>query len=502
MKNRAIMKKRFKIGVSLSLLSLQLCNLSCPYVLSVLTTPTASAATIYSSLTDEAGLVYTIDHSQNTASVTAFVGAAGSAVVIPDQIVEANQTYPVTSVGASAFLNSGISSVLIGNNVTDINTSAFQTTSSATDYYKKALTSVILGNHVQNIKTDAFAGNALSEISFPSALTKIGTRAFANNYLTRVYFGPNLQEIMSKAFQSNTITDLVFDAQSNAVIGSMAFSGSPVKSMQLGNGVVWADDALNKVSPLFDQLADMPLTGVRQVSVSADGSIIKKWLEKDEVNPSEHIQNEENIKINEEAVDNLNDFEENNQKPPVLLEETTTDVLGNETAKHIADEIKVFQVIPAFDMKGMLTENQNDDTIQIEEADKPISLEVPNFDESIRDDLKEDTDEKSDNSASHTAIEPQTLGIRQVHLPKLVNRTSVNNNSLSLENMKEGTHLQKMENGSIPKAIATQEFLSKSDEVPKINSRKSNQTSRFSFLELLIGGSIGLMVGLFFKRDK
>ncbi|MGM9886152.1 MULTISPECIES: leucine-rich repeat domain-containing protein [unclassified Lactococcus] len=502
MKNRAIMKRRIKIGVSLSLLSLQFCNLSCPYVLSVLTTPTARAATIYSSLTDEAGLVYTIDHSQNTASVTAFVGVAGSAVVIPDQIVEANQTYPVTSVGASAFLNSGISSVLIGNNVTDINTSAFQTTSSATDYYKKALTSVILGNHVQNIKTDAFAGNALSGISFPSALTKIGTRAFANNYFTSIHFGPNVQEIMSKAFQSNTITDLVFDAQSNAVIGSMAFSGSPVKSMQLGNGVVWADDALNKVSPFFDQLADMPLTGVRQVSVSADGSIIKKWLEKDEVNPSELLQNEENIKINEEAAENLDDLEINNQKPPVLLEETATHALANETVNPTTDEIKGYQVIPAFDMKGMLTENQKDDTIQIEEAEKPISLEVPVFAEIIRDDLNDETVEKSDNSASHTAIEPQTPDIRQVHLPKLVYRTSLNNKSLSLEKIKDVAHLQKMKNESIPKAIAAQDPLSTSYEAPKINSRKSNQTSHFAFLELLIGGSIGLMVGLFFKRDK
>lgn len=153
-------------------------------------------------------------------------------------------------------------------------------------------------------------------------------------------------------------------------------------------------------------------------------------------------------------------------------------------------------------MKGILTESQKDDTVQIEEAEKPISLEVPIFAEIIRDDLNDKTDEISDNSTSHTAIEPQIPGIRQVHLPKLVYRTSVNNNSLSLQNMKDGAHLQKMKNENIPKVIAAQESLSTSYEAPKNNSRKSNQTSRFSFLEMLIGGSSGLMIGLFFKRDK
>ena len=267
--------------VGLSVLTIQISPvfLDCPFVLSALT---AQASTIYSTVTDDQGVTYTIDHNQNTAAVTSYSGAAGVGIVIPDSIYENQITYPVTSIGASAFLNAGISAVIIGDNVTEINTSAFQTTTSAKDFYKSALKEVILGKNVKSIKTDAFSGNALSTIEFPETLTRIGTRAFANNQLTFVSFGARLEEICSKAFQSNLLISVIFDSESATQVDSMAFSGSPVSNLELGCGVILADDALNKISPLFNRLTDLPTAGVRKISVSADGSIKKSWLVTDE----------------------------------------------------------------------------------------------------------------------------------------------------------------------------------------------------------------------------
>ncbi len=184
----------------------------------------------------------------------------------------------MTSIGTYAFLNSGIHSVVIGNNVSDINTSAFQTTTAAPDYYKKALIQVTLGTKVQNIKTDAFAGNALSQLILPDALQKIATRAFSNNQLTTLSIGKNVTDIMSKAFQSNQLTTISFDPSAQTIVGSAAFSGSPVLSLTLGTGVYWPSDALNKASLLFNQLDDLPETGIRSVSISPEGSCQKSWL--------------------------------------------------------------------------------------------------------------------------------------------------------------------------------------------------------------------------------
>ena len=260
------------IGLSLMTVTLQPTLLSSHTFLTALT---AQAATIYSTVSDHQKITYTIDHSKNTASVSSYFGPSGAQIIIPATINENENRYPVIEIGTSAFLNSGISSVVIGDNVTDINTSAFQTTTNAPNFYKSALKEVQFGINVQSIKTDAFAGNALTEVQFPSALTRIGTRAFANNFLKQVNFEVNLQEICAKAFQSNTLESIYFSDEANTLIDSMAFSGSPIKDIHLGQGVTWVDDALNKISPLFTQLSDLPSSGIRTIYRRDDGTIFK-----------------------------------------------------------------------------------------------------------------------------------------------------------------------------------------------------------------------------------
>lgn len=273
------MRKNQLVKVSISL---SVClGVIYPYLMSspVSLSPWAAhAATVNMTYTDEQQITYTLDDTLKTAEVTTYSGKPGVDIIIPDNLCVNGKSYAVTSIGTYAFLNSGIHSVVIGNNVSDINTSAFQTTTAAPDYYKKALIQVTLGTKVQNIKTDAFAGNALSQLILPDALQKIATRAFSNNQLTTLSIGKNVTDIMSKAFQSNQLTTISFDPSAQTIVGSAAFSGSPVLSLTLGTGVYWPSDALNKASLLFNQLDDLPETGIRSVSISPEGSCQKSWL--------------------------------------------------------------------------------------------------------------------------------------------------------------------------------------------------------------------------------
>lgn len=273
------MRKNQLVKVSISL---SVClGVIYPYLMSspVSLSPwSALAATVNMTYTDEQQITYTLDDTLKTAEVTTYSGKPGLDIIIPDNLCVNGKSYAVTSIGTYAFLNSGIHSVVIGNNVSDINTSAFQTTTAAPDYYKKALIQVTLGTKVQNIKTDAFAGNALSQLILPDALQKIATRAFSNNQLTTLSIGKNVTDIMSKAFQSNQLTTISFDPSAQTIVGSAAFSGSPVLSLTLGTGVYWPSDALNKASLLFNQLDDLPETGIRSISISPEGSCQKSWL--------------------------------------------------------------------------------------------------------------------------------------------------------------------------------------------------------------------------------
>ena len=305
------MRKNQLVKVSISL---SVClGVIYPYLMSspVSLSPwSAHAATVNMTYTDEQQITYTLDDTLKTAEVTTYSGKPGVDIIIPDNLCVNGKSYAVTSIGTYAFLNSGIHSVVIGNNVSDINTSAFQTTTAAPDYYKKALIQVTLGTKVQNIKTDAFAGNALSQLILPDALQKIATRAFSNNQLTTLSIGKNVTDIMSKAFQSNQLTTINFDPSAQTIVGSAAFSGSPVLSLTLGTGVYWPSDALNKASLLFNQLDDLPETGIRSVSISPEGSCQKSWLlqapleeeveKQDDSNSTPSLSGEENSPTQDE----------------------------------------------------------------------------------------------------------------------------------------------------------------------------------------------------------
>lgn len=313
------MRKNQLVKVSISLsVCLGVIN---PYLMSspVSLSPwSAHAATVNMTYTDEQQITYTLDDTLKTAEVTTYSGKPGVDIIIPDNLCVNGKSYAVTSIGTYAFLNSGIHSVVIGNNVSDINTSAFQTTTAAPDYYKKALIQVTLGTKVQNIKTDAFAGNALSQLILPDALQKIATRAFSNNQLTTLSIGKNVTDIMSKAFQSNQLTTINFDPSAHTIVGSAAFSGSPVLSLTLGTGVYWPSDALNKASLLFNQLDDLPETGIRSISISPEGSCQKSWLLQAPLEEEVEKQNDSN------STPSLSVTENSSTQDEIKSVETTT----------------------------------------------------------------------------------------------------------------------------------------------------------------------------------
>lgn len=151
------------------------------------------------------------------------------AIVLPDS---------VTTLGIEAFMNTKITSVSFGSGLSEIGEAAFYACRSLSvinipGNVKKigndafmgcSISKVILNEGVEEIGTGAFyyypeadeegylSGKAaLTSISFPDSLKKIGQSAFSVNgasALTSVKFGAGLQELGALAFGKAAITDL------------------------------------------------------------------------------------------------------------------------------------------------------------------------------------------------------------------------------------------------------------------------------------------------------
>ena len=124
------------------------------------------------------GIYYSFNKSTKTASVTSFAAttknkdAYSGEVIIPDEVLYQDETYPVTSIGDKAFqFCSDLTSVTIPNSVTIIKDGAFFSCSS--------LTSITIPNSVTSIGSYAFSGcSGLTSITIPNSVTEIGGDAF------------------------------------------------------------------------------------------------------------------------------------------------------------------------------------------------------------------------------------------------------------------------------------------------------------------------------------
>ena len=444
MSKKSIKKITMTVGVGL------LTAIMSPSVINqqVVLDSSVEAASAKITYTDAQQVTYSLDTVAKTAEVTSFSGSAGADIIIPDVVVSNGQTYAVTSIGTYAFSNTGIHSVIIGNNVVDINTSAFQTTAAYSDYYKNALTEVVLGQSVQNIKTDAFAGNALTSIIFPNSVIKIATRAFANNNLTELSFGPNVTEIMPKAFQSNQISSITFDADSLTTVDSTAFSGSPVCFLTLGNGVSLADDAFNKVSPLFGQLTDLPTSGIRTIIVDSNGILEKSWT-------------------NTESSNSTNNNSNNLGTDAAILDEVT-DQLDLSDASDNSSSNDSTTTLPNRDEKLEPNSESDSSSLGSNSNENPTN--------GLDSDLSTDSvsNEQNDSSLDSTSSVPTTSNTENSTLPSSEETDNPDNNSDLNPAENEGTILnQEANNGSLASSTSVDPSNSGNDSSAQANENTS-----------------------------
>ncbi len=244
-------------------------------------------------------------------------------LIIPEQVVYANKTYKVTSIGDGSFYGcSKLTSVEIPNTVTSIGSSAFidcdrlkilEIPNSVTSIGDEAfwgcdgLTSVEIPNSVTEIGRYAFCNcDGLTSIDIPSSVTSIGGEAFSEcKSLTNVTIGNSVTEIGEYAFYCcGRLTSLTI-GRSVKAIGEYAFSGcSAIKEVYcmmetpveieaefpnrvLNNAVLYVPkgtkDEYEMVYPwsAFSTIEEFDATGISGVTVSGgqfvtvDGGTIK-----------------------------------------------------------------------------------------------------------------------------------------------------------------------------------------------------------------------------------
>ena len=107
----------------------------------------------------------------NEVKVMDYTGTA-TAVTIPPEVDNGQNTYPVTAIGNDAFKEKQLTGVTIPNTVTTIGEDAF---------WKNQLTGVVIPTSVTSIGQRAFSDNQLTGIIIPGNVENIGEQAFYNN---------------------------------------------------------------------------------------------------------------------------------------------------------------------------------------------------------------------------------------------------------------------------------------------------------------------------------
>jgi outer membrane protein assembly factor BamB len=176
------------------------------------------------------------------ATIDLYLGAGGD-VVIPSTI----EGMPVTAIGDGAFDSTAITSVTIPNSVTKIGDWAFNGCT--------ALTSVSMPSTVTRIGTSVFFScTALTSITIQDGVTQIGEWAFAYcSALTSITIPDSVISIGNLAFQDCTALTTVTAGKGVSLIGDGAFSGcTALTSMTfMGNAPTvvssWANGCSNLV---------------------------------------------------------------------------------------------------------------------------------------------------------------------------------------------------------------------------------------------------------------
>lgn len=173
----------------------------------------------------------------------------GTDIIIPQSVVQYDNSYTVTTIGDGAFARNSLTSVVLPDSVISIGNHAFR---------QNALTSVVLPNSVTSIGDLAFYINVLSSVVMPESLISIGNSAFRYNKLTSVEFSDLLTSIGDYAFEGNSLTSIVLPnllktigraafrhnkllsvefPDSLTTIGSLAFNWNDITSVAIPDSV-------------------------------------------------------------------------------------------------------------------------------------------------------------------------------------------------------------------------------------------------------------------------
>jgi len=143
-------------------------------------------------------ITYTLNTTDNTASITGNTITLSVALVIPDTVRYKSVLYKVTSIGNNAFVNN----------------------------YNLTGKITILATALKSIGNSAFSGctGLKDTLSLPTTITSIGTSAFAGcNALTVIAVPGSLTSIAANTFQSCTKVTKVIIPSSVTTIGDYAF---------------------------------------------------------------------------------------------------------------------------------------------------------------------------------------------------------------------------------------------------------------------------------------
>ena len=179
--------------------------------------------------------------------ITDYNGTAAE-VKISETVDHGNETYTVTAIGINAFRDKELTSIDIPNSVTSIRPGAFNTnqlasveipenvtTIGADAFRNNKLTSVTIPGSVTSIEQDAFQSNELGEVSFStsSKLTSIEEGVFKSNQLTGVNIPNTVTSIGNSAFSTNQLTKVTIPGSVTS-IDSLAFDGNPLNKVFVG----------------------------------------------------------------------------------------------------------------------------------------------------------------------------------------------------------------------------------------------------------------------------
>lgn len=176
---------------------------------------------------------FSYDEENLTATIVGLTSGSASDqyVYLPESVTKNNKTYFVTAIGGSAFFGSAFTYVVIPSSVTEIGNAAFSQSTVETVVFESGSKCLIIGDN-------AFKESAVTTISVPSSVETIGGSAFDGcTSLARVSFfaGSNLRMIGDNAFNRTTsLTSVTFTGPIEYV-GSSAFSGSGVRTVDFGS---------------------------------------------------------------------------------------------------------------------------------------------------------------------------------------------------------------------------------------------------------------------------